>query len=351
MSTAQPPQPFPAYVKAVILLLGLVLLVLVLQWAWVMLAPLFLATLLAILLLPVHQRLRRWHLPQVLAISLTVLLTTAVLAGLLYFLYTELVQLTRELPGLQAKLTLLISQLQAWIDHTLGLSNEQQLSWLSQLGREAGSWAARAVASVSGWALGFGLIPIYVFLLLYYRPLLVTFLVRVFGRGHSAAHVTGILTDTKALMLRYVQGLLMEALLVAGLDAAGLFIIGLEHALLLGVLLNFIPYVGSIIATIVPMLLALATTDSLLYPAAVLGLFIVVQLIDNEILVPRVVASQVKINALAAVLAVLLGNAIGGVIGMFLALPTLAVLKTIFDRIEPLKPYGMLLGDQPKELR
>ncbi len=69
------------------------------------------------------------------------------------------------------------------------------------------------------------------------------------------------------------------------------------------------------------------------------------QLIDNNFLVPKVVASKVKLNALVSIIAVFIGGALGGVMGMFLAIPMSAIIKVIFDRIEGLKPWGYLFGD------
>ena len=77
----------------------------------------------------------------------------------------------------------------------------------------------------------------------------------------------------------------------------------------------------------------------------------VIQFIDNHYLIPRIVASKIQVNALVAIVGVLVGNAIGGVAGMFLALPVIAILKIIFDRIEPLKPWGMVLGDEETPAR
>jgi len=70
-----------------------------------------------------------------------------------------------------------------------------------------------------------------------------------------------------------------------------------------------------------------------------------IQFIDNNLLVPKIVSSKVQINALISIVIVLLGAAVWGVPGMFLSIPFVAVLKIIFDRIEELKPWGKLLGD------
>jgi predicted PurR-regulated permease PerM len=70
-----------------------------------------------------------------------------------------------------------------------------------------------------------------------------------------------------------------------------------------------------------------------------------VQFIDNNFLMPMIVGSKVRINALVTIVGVLVGGALCGVPGMFLSIPGLAVLKVIFDRVNGLKPFGMLLGD------
>jgi predicted PurR-regulated permease PerM len=119
----------------------------------------------------------------------------------------------------------------------------------------------------------------------------------------------------------------------------------------LGALLNFIPYVGGLIAIALPVLMAFVTKDSYLYPLGVVGVYMVIQFIDNNVLVPRIVAGKVQVNALAAVVGVLVGNAVGGIAGMFLALPAMAILKIIFERVPSLRPWAILLGEDDQAPR
>lgn len=131
------------------------------------------------------------------------------------------------------------------------------------------------------------------------------------------------------------------------LNTIALLILGIDYAIVLGIigaLLNVIPYIGGIVAVALPMILAFAT-KSPLYVFLVLIAYMIVQSIDNHFIVPKIVASRVKLNALVSIIAILTGSALWGVSGMFLALPLTAILKVIFDRIEPLKPWGFLLGD------
>jgi predicted PurR-regulated permease PerM len=106
-----------------------------------------------------------------------------------------------------------------------------------------------------------------------------------------------------------------------------------------------IPYIGGIVAVFLPMVVALATESSPIYSLYILIIYYFIQLIDNNYLVPIIVASKVKINALFSVIVVLLGSALWGIPGMFLSIPLLAIVKLICDNVEPLKPWGFLLGD------
>ena len=72
---------------------------------------------------------------------------------------------------------------------------------------------------------------------------------------------------------------------------------------------------------------------------------IIVQLIDNNILVPIFINTKVQINAFVSIVGIIIGNVLGGITGMFLAIPTIAIIKVIFDRIDTLEAWGYLLGD------
>jgi len=146
----------------------------------------------------------------------------------------------------------------------------------------------------------------------------------------------------------YLVGLVIDAVLVAILYIAALLILGIDYAILLGIigaLLNIIPYIGGIVAVALPMMVAIATKSSGWYAIYVLIIYYIIQLIDNNYIVPKIVASKVKINALFSIIVVIAGNALWGIPGMFLSIPLLAIIKLIFDNIESLKPWGFLLGD------
>ena len=170
---------------------------------------------------------------------------------------------------------------------------------------------------------------------------------------HHTERVKDILAKTKRVIKGYIVGLFIEMLIVAAMNCIGFFILGVKYALLLGViaaLLNLIPYLGIFTACLLSLLITFTTAT----PSTVLGVavvLIIVHIIDSNILLPKVVGSKVKINALVTILGVILGSTIWGIPGMFLAIPIIAILKVIFDGVDSLNPWGMLLGDDAAAVR
>jgi AI-2 transport protein TqsA len=348
-----PPLPaertYPLYIKAPLVLLGLALVVLTLHLAADLIFPLLFAAIFAIMLHPVEQWLLRHRVPPLLAIGLTVVLGVVALLGLFYFIYLEASHLSSQLPIFKAKLLATTQLLVQWLNTRFGLTSQKLLSYVNEASSRAAGLLGGTLTAVSGMLVVAMLIPVYIFLLFLYQRRLVDFLTQVFSGQRRDSGVAEVLRESKAAIQSYMIGLLIEGGIVAVLNVAGLLVLGIPYALLLGVLgalLNFIPYIGGLIAIALPVVMAFITKPGYGYPLGVVAVYMAIQFIDNHFLIPRIVASKIKVNALVAIVGVLVGNAIGGVAGMFLALPVIAILKIIFDRIESLRPWGMLLGDE-----
>ncbi|HEY0059754.1 MAG TPA: AI-2E family transporter, partial [Flavisolibacter sp.] len=158
-----------------------------------------------------------------------------------------------------------------------------------------------------------------------------------------------VMSQTQIIIKSYLIGLLIQVAYITVLLGGILMIIGIKHALLIGAIfavLNLIPYVGALIGNLIGVLLTLSSSQELWPIFAVLGTIAAVQFLDNNILMPRIVGSKVKINALATIVGVIVGGALAGVAGMFLSLPVIAVMKIVFDRTNSLKQWGVLFGDE-----
>jgi predicted PurR-regulated permease PerM len=201
--------------------------------------------------------------------------------------------------------------------------------------------------SLTDVLLGLTLLPIYTFLILYYRNMLKKFILAVFKDG-DREKVEDVLRESRGVVQNYMVGLMIEMGVVAVINFMGFAIIGIEYAVFLAVfaaIMNLIPYIGMLIASIFCCIVTLTTSDNLTDAIWTLLVLIIVQFIDNNIIMPRVVGSKVKINAMITILGVLIGGALCGISGMFLSIPGIAILKVIFERVDNLKPWGMLLSD------
>lgn len=127
---------------------------------------------------------------------------------------------------------------------------------------------------------------------------------------------------------------------------------GVKQAIFLAILcglLEMIPFVGNLTSSLLTILFSVAQGGD---SRMVLGIILVygtVQFTQTYLLEPMVVGNEVNINPLFTILVLVIGEAVWGIPGMILALPVLGVVKVICDHVEPLKPYGFLIGQDKKE--
>lgn len=340
----------PLYAKLSQILLGIVILFFILYIGQTIIVPIIFSFIIAILLNPIVSFLCKHNVNRFIAILVTILFAIICLTALIYFISSQIIMFGEMLPQLEEKIGTLISQSIQWASQIFDVSTENINAWIAQMKNEAlttgKSLIAPTILSTGSLIAVFFLLPIYIFLILWYKQLFLEFISKLFpAEKHKT--VAEVLVESKLLIQNYLVGLLTETGIVAVLNTLGLIILGVEYAVLLGVigaLLNIIPYIGGIVAMALTIIIVLAT-KSPIYALWVLVLFSVVQFIDNNIIVPKIVASKIKINEFISIIAVLVGGALWGVSGMFLSLPLIAIFKVIFDRIEPLKPFGFLIGN------
>jgi predicted PurR-regulated permease PerM len=338
---------YPFYLKATVILFGLILLVYVLFNLQDIMIPLAFAMVFAILLNPLYNWFLKHKIPKILSIILTILLAFIVFGGIMYFLSSQIAKFSDTAPLLKQKFSTLTTQFGQWVQSYFGITIQKQVELVNETLNNSKALLGSTVSTALGTLGIILLLPVYIFLFLYYKPLVLNFLFEVFAEENST-QVSDVLNETKSAIQSYMVGLLLEALIVAVLNSTALLILGVKYAILLGVigaLLNMIPYIGGVVAIALPVLIATITKDGYQTQLGVVIAYIIIQFIDNNILVPRIVSSKVQINALISIITVLLGAALWGVPGMFLSIPFVAILKIIFDRVPGMKPWGKLLGD------
>ena len=342
----------PITVRRAIELMGLYFLGMIIVLGKDIIAPLLMAFFISIVLLPIYRFFKRQKFPEALAIffALMALIILIFLVG--WFFSSQISRLVADFPQIKENVSTHLNTLSAWVNKKTNFSTERQLQLINeqsnQLLNSAGNLLGGAATSLTGIFIFVGLLPIYIFLMLFYKNLLIRFVFLWFPpKNHSK--VEEVMRETEVIIKSYLVGLLIQVSYITILLGGILMIIGIKHALLIGVIfaiLNLIPYVGALIGNIIGVLLTLTSSQELWPVFAVLISIAIVQFLDNNILMPRIVGSKVKINALASIVGVIVGGSMAGIAGMFLSLPVIAVLKIVFDRSENMQQWGVLLGDE-----
>ncbi len=345
-------QGMPLTVKRSIELVGLFVLGYLLVAGREIVMPLLMAFFISIVLLPTYRFFMNRKLPEVLAIALSLLMLLLIVALLGWFFSAQISRLVADFPQIKENVTIHLNSLSAWVNAKTNYTTERQIQIINEQSNKllnyAGGLLTGAAASVTSILIFVGLLPIYIFLILYYKNLLLRFVFLWFPQD-SHAKVEEAMRETQVIIKSYLVGLLIQISYITILLGGLLMIFGIKHALLIGVIfaiLNLIPYIGALIGNIIGVLLTLTSSQEVWPIFVVLGTIAAVQFLDNNILMPRIVGSKVKINALASIVGVILGGTLAGITGMFLSLPTIAVLKIVFDRTDNLRQWGVLLGDE-----
>jgi predicted PurR-regulated permease PerM len=315
--------------------------------------PLLFSVLLANMILPVVRFLhKRWHFNSAVSILVPLVLAIVVVSSLVFFLSSQIVNFVQDVPAIEKRLHEVTQSLKVMFKEQTNVTIRKQNQYLDEtvvdLKEKAPGLVGATFISLSALLSYVLLMPIYTFLLLYYRSNIRVFLVGVF-KQLSEENVMEIVTASTSIAQRYLLGLLFETALIFTLNAVGFLIIGIKYAVflaLLASLLNLIPYVGMMVANVICMLVTLVSADEVSTVLWVGALLALVQFIDNNFAMPAIVGNTVRINALITIVGVLLGGAICGVPGMFLAVPGLAVLKVVCDRVPGLNPLGTLMGEK-----
>jgi len=346
------PHTSPFYRKLSFTLLTLVLLGLLVFLGKDILLPLLFSVLLSTLLLPVTTFLKRKGFHNVLAILLPVLFSFFTICGVLYVLSSQVVNFLDDIPALKERVGEVSTGLQKWVNENTHITVRKQNQYIAQAAENLKEQVPQLVGmtfiSLTGILSYLIFLPLYTFLILYHKNTIKTFLIGVFRNG-SEQRIREVLTESTTIGQHYVFGLLIETSIVFTLNTIGFLVLGIKYAIflaLLAALLNLVPYVGMIVANMLCMLVTLVSSDNLSDVIWVGVVLAVVQLFDNNIGMPMIVSNKVRINALVTIVGVLVGGALCGVPGMFLAIPAMAVCKVIFDKVPELHPWGVLFGDE-----
>lgn len=328
-------------------LIILVLGSLVLREGSFILVPVVWGIFFAFALHPISSWFERHHFPRAMSIFLSILLVSLVGLSVAYLLVNQVVELIQDIPEIQTNLQEKFDRYYDDIGLLLGenflgsSSNSNLLSLLSN-----GNINETLFSTGKSLTL-IGIIPLYIFLLIYYKDFFAEFMVRYSKRKNE--DVMHWVTDSGKVIQAYLVGMVRVTGIVSVLAGIFFYLIGIEYFLLFAAFIafmNLIPYVGVFISSVLVILYVFLTTESLFYPVLTFAALWGLQLFENNVITPYVVGSKVKVNALAVIFAILTGGWLWGISGMMLFIPLVGVLKITLERSERLRPFAYLLGDE-----
>jgi predicted PurR-regulated permease PerM len=343
---------YPFYIKLAAILLCLISLFAIVYFGQDIVFPLLLSLLFAIILRPIVSFLtKKLRFPYFIAVVFAIVVFVLLFLGIFYFISMQISSMASDWDKIKDNLYFHFQHIQELLRVNFNLSKQEQNEFIKSAKIDSLASGKQMVGSTlssfTDVLLNLALIPIYTFLFLLYQNLFVNFLIKLY-KPELHQKLREVLVQIKLAVQSYVLGLLFEMVAVSVLTTIGLYLIGVQYFILLGIItgiLNLVPYIGILFAGALSIVVSLTGSTDLSIILGVIVVNVVVQLIDNNLLVPLFVNSKVQINALVSIVGIIIGNVLGGITGMFLAIPIIAIFKVIFDRIESLEPWGYLLGD------
>ena len=316
--------------------------------------PISFALLISFVLYPVCAWLEKKGLNRSFAIVLS--LSMLILGGLLLvaLLAYQITSFMNEWPSIQGQLKNAINELSEILS-VAGISKANQTSFIARLTDQSGENLIGMIRNaVSASAFSFVLlvlIPVYSVLILYYREYWLRILVRLFPSERSEG-LKEIISLTIQAYYNFIKGMGIVYLIVGSLNSLGLLLLGVPHAVLFGFIasiLTFVPYVGIIIGSLLPITMAWITFGSIWYPVGVIGVFAFVQYLEANVIFPIAVSSRLNVNTLVMLIAIFTGGMLWGVAGMILFVPFVGIAKLIADHNPNWKTVSMILGVESKK--
>lgn len=313
--------------------------------------PLVFGVFFAFMLKPLRDTIERVLPYRVVAILLTFLFVFVVLGGIVSFFTLQVRDVVSSADNIIASLGKATDRVLSYYADIFGWTETETNSFLAENIKsifEAPIEILTTGITTSGTIIAnFVLVIIYTFFFLLYSTAFKRFALAQFTE-ESQLEGMQTLKEVQSVGSSYLGGMLTVMLVLAVLNSAGLYLIGVRYALLwgfLGAFLAIIPYIGTLIGGLLPVLYAISTTGTIWQPVAVVILYSVVQTIEGNFITPKVVGKSVKINALAAVIALIFGAFFWGFAGIIISIPLLAMIRIIMEHIQPLRPLALLLSD------
>lgn len=320
------------------------------------LIPLSIALIISFILLPLTKKFEAWKIGKILATFLSIFTVILIIIGVGFFFSTQIISLSKQFTHVQDKIISAFADVTVYFNKNVSfvetLEKDELFNRMKDWIKDStGFLISQTVSNTATFMAGLMATIIFTFLILIYRDgLTKAFL--AFSPEKNRERVLKMFKSVQQVGQKYLFGMIILTILIGLANSIGLMIIGIDNPFLFGFLgaaLAIIPYIGTTLGAVIPIIYTFVSYDSLLMPVAVAILFWFVQLVSDNFLTPRIVGGSLQINALTAILSLFVGAAVWGLAGMILFLPFAAMLKVVCEEFEELKPIALIIGEQNKK--
>jgi len=323
------------------------------------LTPFAVAALLAYLGDPVVDRLERWKLSRTAAVAIVFAVMTLVLVGVVLLLVPMLErQITAFVEDLPRYLDWFRTRVLPWVEARFGVDAEFNPAAIPELLREhwrqAGGVAAVVLGGLSksglavlGWIANVLLIPVVAFYLMRDWDVLVERVRSLLPRAIEPT-VSRLARESDTVLGAFLRGQLSVMLALGTIYSIGLWMAGIDLALLIGMisgLVSFVPYLGVFVGATISIVAALVQHGDWLHVAFVVAVFAVGQTLEGFVLTPWLVGDRIGLHPVAVIFAIMAGGQLFGFLGVLLALPVAAVAMVVLRWLHARYTASRLYGD------
>ncbi|KEO75866.1 AI-2E family transporter [Anditalea andensis] len=334
------------------------------------LVPLLTALVLALLMLPIANRLERWGWSKILATSVSTLTLLIVTLGFITLLIVQIKQFADDWDMMQSKLEDKFEEISEWLVNETPIEKEQldrvtpkEISEANgaaqeyqeeaareeedEEAEEMGEQAVSALGAFMSFSVDFLITFVYVFFLIHFRGRFKEFLLRLFPLKRRQK-VKEVIYQSSFVSRNYLAGRILLGIILTILYSIGLYISGMENAILISMLaaaLSIIPFIGNVIGYGIAIAVSLLTNGDTSALLIITATFLIAQFIDSYILQPIILGDKLNVHPFFIILSVVLGNAVWGVMGMVLSIPLFAIVAVICRHVPELNPFGYLFSN------
>lgn len=339
-------------------IVGIYFLILSLVKAQGFLGPLVMAIVLALLMIPLANKMEHIKINRTFSSLLCTFILLLISIGIFALLSFQLKNFVDDWENIKEQMKPKIEQAESFVyEHTNftkedfeNYKEENDLSTIASSG-SSGKRAFSFMTSVLSFLSNYLLTFIYIFFLLNYRRRFKIFFLKLASedRRHKTAK---IIEKTGSIVQQYLIGRFFLIILLAVLYSIGLGISGVNNFILISCIaavLSLLPFIGNMIGFVLALAFGFLTTGETGVLIGIIITFTIVQFIESYVLEPYVVGDKVDLHPFLVILSIIAGNMIWGVLGMILAIPILGIIHVIFINVAPLHPFGYLLGSEKED--